>query len=71
MAVDKRISPYVLHDIRIEEINEVREKIGLSPLIQKVRKCLRCEKEFKSLGKQNFMCDLCRLVEKSEFELDY
>jgi tRNA(Ile2) C34 agmatinyltransferase TiaS len=41
-------------------INRVRKETGMEPLEEKTRKCLRCNREFLSRGKQNRMCSNCK-----------
>jgi hypothetical protein len=45
-----------LETVDLRKINSAREEIGLYKLEYKIRKCLSCEKEFKSLGRGNFLC---------------
>jgi hypothetical protein len=41
-------------------INELRQVFRLNPIKLKPRKCLRCNREFTSVGPQNRLCDKCR-----------
>lgn len=42
-----------------KEIDKIRKQLGLEPLKTTTRKCLRCEKSFKSYGYNNRMCMDC------------
>ena len=42
-----------------KEINKTRRLNEMSPIVSKTRKCLRCEKEFLSIGFANRMCHSC------------
>lgn len=56
---------------RVEEVNELRTRIGMEKVNTKTRNCLRCSKSFLSYGPQHRMCDNCRLMNKTDFESDY
>lgn len=43
----------------LKEIEAKRELVGLESLNQKLRSCLKCEKEFESGGANNRMCSKC------------
>lgn len=51
----RRARPEVLE----EKINIARRHLNLSNVETKLRKCLKCDQEFKSLAKDNRMCVSC------------
>lgn len=52
--------PSVIHQSFCDEkVNGFRKQMGLEKIEIKKRKCLRCDKEFKSEGANNRMCDHC------------
>ena len=67
----KRIdSVYVRNRLNLKdeliEINKMRKQLGLSPLKETKRKCLRCEQEFISSSYDNRMCDGCKIYTDEE-----
>jgi len=44
----------------LKSINEFRKLAGYAPLNERKRKCLRCDKSFKSGGNHNRLCDACK-----------
>jgi len=46
---------------QVADVNRFRAEFGLSKLVPLKRKCLRCDKDFKSVGSFNRMCDRCRV----------
>lgn len=46
----------------LSEVNRARRVNGMSEIVPKERKCLRCEKEFMSEDNGHRMCTLCRTV---------
>ena len=57
---------------RINGINKARSEVGLPPVVERVRECLRCNRKFKAIGNVNRMCSGCRrrgvgsLIEEAE-----
>ena len=47
-------------------LNIIRKFQGLAPVVQKKRKCLRCNIRFVSTGAHNRLCDSCREALKGE-----
>lgn len=48
-----------ISSVRIKDINSFRETMGLSPIKTTLRKCLRCDEEFKSENSGNRLCGSC------------
>lgn len=45
----------------IREVNKMRQDLGLTPMAQIERKCLRCNRNFTALkNSSNYMCIPCR-----------
>jgi|TARA_Y100000310_G_scaffold279894_2_gene299297 hypothetical protein len=42
-----------------KDINNARQEIGMPKVVIKKRKCLKCDKKFKSFGVWNRLCDSC------------
>lgn len=40
----------------LEQVNKVRRENGLREIKYIIRKCLKCKKQFKALGANNYMC---------------
>lgn len=45
---------------QLEGVNKARLQHGLTPIVKKMKVCLRCEFDFLSEGPQNRMCSRCR-----------
>jgi len=51
----------MLENQTLRSINEIRQTVGLRPIVWKKVKCLRCEKEFESKDyPRQRMCVPCR-----------
>lgn len=55
-------------DQRLGEINILREKSGLQTIEHSKRNCLKCNKEFLSIGPNERMCKPCKLILKNKRE---
>jgi len=53
-------SPEQLNHDLINHVNKIRRRQELPELVVKIRKCLRCDKEFESFAHDNRMCLNCR-----------
>ena len=49
-----------IHPKTLKSINEARIAMGMPGLGFKKRDCLKCDKEFISMGIHNRLCDDCR-----------
>lgn len=43
-----------------DETNKFRRKVGMTVLRKKMRNCLKCGKEFESIGNNNRLCGCVR-----------
>lgn len=67
--IKRKICQHQYHydGVRLKENNKIRKSLGLSPIVPETKKCLRCEKEFISFGKNNRMCGNCSTYSASNF----
>lgn len=55
----RKLGKHYISDRMITEINKTRLLEGMGPIPLKKRRCLKCEKEFLSLGYANRICEPC------------
>ena len=49
----------MLSPVILKQVNNLRKEIGLKPVEQKLRNCLKCDREFTSISPANRMCYFC------------
>ncbi len=60
----RKIKSYMQSDTihcEICGINRIRKLADRPPLVVHIRKCLKCDKKFKSMGNWNRVCDYCNI----------
>jgi tRNA(Ile2) C34 agmatinyltransferase TiaS len=50
------------------QIKKLRAQLGLTPVQIKTKKCLKCDKDFKSAGPQNRVCKGCNKTAKNHID---
>ena len=54
----------------LKDLNDLRKESGLPELAAKKRKCLKCNKNFTSMGNWNRICESCYRTNKHEDSIE-